>query len=89
MIACHRTGQARFPRYSRGNGTFDQPSAGTWRFFNDIAMERLPTLEKLRKFLISRSKRPSPHKLLKTSDFVNKQMAGEAVLEGLQKLGSS
>ena len=39
MVACHRKGEALFPRYSRGNGTFDQPSAVTWRFFIDIAME--------------------------------------------------
>ena len=27
------------------NGTFDQPSAVTWHFFTDIAMERAPTDE--------------------------------------------
>ena len=85
MVACHRTGEARFPRYSRGNGTFDQPSAGSWRFFTDIAMEKVPTLKQCCKFVVFPFQRTlPPTSWSKRANFVNRQRAGEAVLEGLQ-----
>ena len=40
VVGFYCRGEALFPRYSRGNGTFDQPSAVTWRFFTDIAMKK-------------------------------------------------
>ena len=84
MIACHRTGEALFPRYSHENDTFDEPSAVTWRFFTDIAMERAPTYEKLLEIVVSIPKDPPPTRWPKRANFVNRQKAGEAVLEGLR-----
>ena len=66
------------------NGTFDQPSAITWRFFIDIAMEKAPTYEKLLEIVVSIPKDPPPTRWPKRANFVNRQRAGEAVLEGLQ-----
>ena len=84
MIAFHRKGQALFLRYSRGNGTFDQPSAVTWCFFNDVAMQRAPTYEKtIKTCWFSTPKNPPPTSWPNRANFVNRQRAGEAVLEGL------
>ena len=66
------------------NGIFDQPSAITWRFFIDIAMETAPTYEKLFEIVVSIPKDPPPTSWPKRTIFVNRQRAGEAILEGLQ-----